>query len=165
MILSNIKLSQNPKIQYREFEDNDTLEIILDKIKRPFITTNTVFLIFNLNNKEFVFPIESGFIFDGATIILLLVPIIGEGTDIRYMKAALIHDYFLDNKSQIYPKYFKDILSVNEYIDLTTNLFTSILTQNYVSKIRAKIMGNSVSLWQKSIFNRNMWKCLNDKEN
>lgn len=163
MLLSNIKFFGNPKIQFREFLKTDTIKEVLDKIKRPFITTKEAILVFTLNKKQYLFHIDSGFIFDGATIILLLVPIIGEGTDIRYMKAALIHDYFLDHKSEIYPKYFKNILSVHEFVDLTTKLFENILIQNYVSKIRAKIMSSSVGFWQKSIFNKKMWRCLNDK--
>ena len=163
--ISNIKLFGNPKIQYRDFSEAKNFKEILDIIKRPFITTKEVILKFILNKKTYLFPIKSGFIYDGATIIRILVPFIGLGTDVRFMKAALIHDYFLDYKSEIYPKYFKSILSVNNYIYLTSQLFKNILIQNYVSKLKSNIMTFCVTQWQKSIFNKKMWKCLNEEHN
>ena len=115
--ISNIKSFGNPKIQYRDFSEAKNFKEILDIIKRPFITTKEVILKFILNKKTYLFPIKSGFIYDGATIIRILVPFIGLGTDVRFMKAALIHDYFLDYKSEIYPKYFKNIFtfSIRDY--------------------------------------------------
>lgn len=164
--LSNIKIFGEPDIQYRRFLKNATTKQILEIIKKPFITTKDIILSFNLNSKIYYFPIKAGFIYDGATIIKILVPLIGLGTDIRFMKAALIHDYFLDHKSEIYPRYFKNILKINDYIYLTSELFKNILQQNYVSKIKSNIMSFFVTLWQKSIFNKKMWKCLNSfKEN
>ena len=159
--LSNIKLFGEPDIQYRKFPKKSTIKQILDVIKKPFITTKDVILSFNLNKQIYYFPIKAGFIYDGATIIKILVPLIGLGTDIRFMKAALVHDYFLDHRSEIYPKYFKAKISVNGFITLTTILFKEILKQNYVSKIKSSIMAFSVGEWQKSIFNKKMWRCLN----
>ena len=163
--LSNIKIFGEPDIQYRRFLKNATTKQILEIIKKPFITTKDIILSFNLNSKIYYFPIKAGFIFDGATIIKILVPLVGLGTDIRFMKAALIHDYFLDHKSEIYPRYFKNILKINDYIYLTSELFKSILRQNYVSKIKSSIMTFFVTQWQKSIFNKKMWKCLNEEHN
>lgn len=160
--LSNIKLFGEPDIQYRKFPKNATIKQILKIIKKPFITTKDIILSFNLNSKIYYFPIKAGFIYDGATIIRLLVPLIGLGTDIRFMKAALIHDYFLDHKSEIYPLYFKNKLNIGEFIKLTTILFKEILRQNYVSKIKSNIMAFCVDEWQKSIFNKKMWRVLND---
>src|SRR5574344_1629716 len=162
--LSNIKLFGEPDIQYRRFPKNATIKQILEIIKRPFITTKDVILSFNLNSKVYYFTINAGFIYDGATIIRLLVPLIGLGTDIRFMKAALVHDYFLDHKSEIYPKYFKDKLSISKFIRLTTILFKTILRQNYVSKIKSSIMAFCVGEWQKSIFNKKMWRVLNNTQ-
>src|SRR5574344_2342324 len=161
--LSNIKIFGEPDIQYRRFLKNATTKQILEIIKKPFITTKDIILSFNLNSKIYYFPIKAGFIYDGATIIRMLVPFVGLGTDVRFMKAALIHDYFLDHKSEIYPKYFKNILTVNEFIYLTSFLFKNILQQNYVSKIKSNIMSFFVTLWQKSIFNKKMWKYLNEE--
>ena len=161
VILSNIKIFGEPDIQYRRFPIKPNVKQILDIVKKPFTTTKNVILSFNLNKKVYYFPIQSGFIFDGATIIKILVPLIGLGTDIRFMKAALIHDYLLDHKSEIYPLYFKDILSVRQFIQLTTILFKTILIQNYTPKIKANIMAFCVGEWQKSIFNKKMWRCLN----
>ena len=160
--LSNIKIFGEPDIQYRRFPKNTSTQEILDIIKKPFITTKDVILSFNLNKQIYYFPIKAGFIYDGATIIKILVPFIGLGTDIRFMKAALIHDYFLDHKSEIYPLYFKSKISIHEFIILTTILFKEILRQNYVSKIKSNIMAFFVEEWQKSIFNKKMWRCLND---
>src|SRR5574344_2767576 len=160
--LSNIKIFGEPDIQYRRFLKNATTKQILEIIKKPFITTKDIILSFNLNSKIYYFPIKAGFIFDGATIIKILVPLVGLGTDIRFMKAALIHDYFLDHKSEIYPLYFKPKISVHSFIILTTILFKEILKQNYVSKIKSSIMSISVYLWQTSIFNKKMWKNLNN---
>src|SRR5574344_2167449 len=160
--LSNIKLFGEPDIQYRRFPKNATIKQVLEIIKKPFITTKNVILSFKLNSEVYYFPIQSGFMYDGATIIKLLVPLIGLGTDIRFMKAALIHDYFLDHKSEIYPLYFKDKLSINGFIKLTTFLFKEILRQNYVSKIKSSIMAFCVGEWQKSIFNKKMWRVLNN---
>lgn len=160
--LSNIKIFGEPDIQYRRFPIKPSVKQILGIIKKPFITTKNIILSFKLNKQVYYFPIQSGFIFDGATIIKILVPLIGLGTDIRFMKAALIHDYFLDHKSEIYPLYFKSKISVREFIILTTILFKEILRQNYVSKIKSSIMAFSVGEWQKSIFNKKMWRCLND---
>ena len=159
--LSNIKIFGEPDIQYRRFPLNATVEEVLNIIKKPFITTKNTILSFKLNKEVYYFTIQSGFVFDGATIIKILVPFIGLGTDIRFMKAALIHDYFLDHKSEIYPKYFKVKISVNGFITLTTILFKEILRQNYVSKIKSNIMAFCVKEWQKSIFNKKMWKYLN----
>src|SRR5574344_2206578 len=156
--LSNIKIFGEPDIQYRRFLKNATTKQILEIIKKPFITTKDIILSFNLNSKIYYFPIKAGFIYDGATIIRILVPFIGLGTDVRFMKAALIHDYFLDHKSEIYTRYFKNILTINDYIYLTSELFKSILRQNYVSKIKSSIMTFFVMQWQKSIFNK---KCGN----
>lgn len=160
--LSNIKIFGEPDIQYRRFPKNTSAQQILDIIKKPFITTKDVILSFNLNKEVYYFPIQSGFIFDGATIVKILVPLVGSGTDIRFMKAALIHDYFLDHKSEIYPLYFKSKISVHSFVILTTILFKEILRQNYVSKIKSSIMSTAIYLWQISIFNKKMWKNLNN---
>lgn len=162
MNISNIKIYNNPKIQFREFTENDDYNIILDKIKRPFITTQNIILKFKIDNKVFYIPIQKGFIFDGATILNIFVPIIGESSDIRFIKASLIHDYFLNHRSEIYPKYFKHILNKKEFINLTTVLFNNILKQNHVSNIKSNIMSCLVNTWQLSIFNNKKWSVLNE---
>lgn len=159
--LSNIKIFGEPNIQYRIFPKKASIKEILDIIKKPFITTKKIILSFELNKEAYYLPIKSGFIFDGATIIKIFTPIIGIGTDIRFMKAALIHDYFLDHRSEIYPICFKSKISVKNFITLTTILFKEILRQNYVSDIKSNIMAFFVEEWQKSIFNKKMWKNLN----
>lgn len=160
--ISNIKLYGNPSIQFREFLESDNITDILDKIKRPFITTQNIVLKFTLDKKVYYIPIGKSFVFDGATILKIFVPIIGESSDIRFIKSALIHDYFLDYRSELYPKYFKEILNKKDFIYLTTILFNNILKQNHVSDIKANAMSFLVHQWQVSIFNKKKWSKLNN---
>ena len=158
IILSNIKIIGLPKVQIREFFNSDSKLDILDKVKRPLITTRKIFLSFKLNHERYLFPIQKNFKYDGATIIKIFWILIGYPLDIKFIQASLVHDYFLNNRAEIYPLYFKGKLSINNYIDMTTQLFVEILIQNHVPYLKSKLMGLLISQWQKSIFNKKKWQ-------
>lgn len=161
MNLQDIYLEGNPCIQFRDILEAKSKKEITDIIKRPFITSVSCILHFKLENKVYEIEIVKGFIFDGATILLLFTPLVGESSDSRFILGALIHDYFLDKRSEFYPLYFKHILTIHEYILFTTKLFINLLQQTYVHKLKSFLMGAFIYLWQISIFNRKLWSKLN----
>ena len=79
--------------------------------KKPFVLNNviTVILLDKTKNITYIFSIDAGYSYDGATIPKLLWPLIGSKGDVRFKIAALIHDVTCENKHFVgNDRYFAD---------------------------------------------------------
>lgn len=94
--------------------------------KKPLFVKNTfvVCLIDKCKNKTYVFPIEKGYDYDGASINRLLWRLIGSKENIEFKIAALVHDklcenhYYVDNDRYFSTIVFERLLEVGDVGDL-----------------------------------------------
>lgn len=86
-------------------EENEAIE------QKPFICRNKVKVaLFDLKTgRRFVFTIEAGYRWDGASIPWIFWRIIGSKTDNRFLIPSLIHDKLCENHALVnYDRYFAD---------------------------------------------------------
>ena len=114
-----------------------------DEIKRaknkPLYVKNdlTVCLVDKCKHKTYVFPIEKGYDYDGASINRVLWRIIGSKENIEFKIAALVHDKLCEN---------------HHYVDndrgFSTQVFSALLEVSDVNRFKRFCMKHSVNLYQ-----------------
>ena len=136
-----VAFSEMPNIQNKQINICVmTPEEIEDAENKPLFLSNTVevLLIDKKKSKSYVFTIEAGTDYDGATIHRLFWRVIGSKEDIRFKIAALIHD----------------ILCVyHEYVDndryFSTTVFNALLYVGGTKSTKRWFMKHSVDNFQK----------------
>jgi len=130
-----IKLSLNkqPKIEVRAVIQSDTMKIIKDKQRKPFINKFTCILSVFLDDSQFTITAPSNYCYDGATIPCG----IGKG-DMQLLIPALFHDIMCEKKHLI-----------NYNRKLSSEIFKELLLLMKVNKTKAQVMYRAVNTYQK----------------
>ena len=136
-----VGFSEIPDIGNKEINKNVMSK---DEIKRaknkPLYVKNdvTVCLADKCKNKTYVFPIEKGYDYDGASIPRLFWRDIGTKTDPSFLIASLIHDVLCEN---------------HHYVDndrhFSSCVFDALLKVSKVSGFKRYLMKNSVDIYQR----------------
>ena len=108
--------------------------------KKPLLVVNRVkvCLIDKKKSKTYIFIIEAGYDYDGASIPRLLWRIVGSKESIEFKIAALIHDVLCENHNYVdYDRYFAD------------RVFEKLLEVGDVGAFRRWLMFHSVDNFQK----------------
>lgn len=108
--------------------------------KKPFINNKTidVMLFDHVKNKRYMFTIDKGYRWDGATIPRFAWRIIGSKTDSKFLIPSMIHDVLCENKNLVnYDRYFAD------------KVFERLLSVSNVSSWRRWLMFHTMDNYQK----------------
>ena len=136
-----VGFSKIPKIGNKEINKNVMTkdEIKKAKAKPLFVENNfNVCLVDKQKNKTYVFSIEQGYDYDGASINRLLWRVIGSKENIEFKVAALIHDKLCENHHYVNnDRYFAD------------KVFERLLEVGDVGCFRRWLMFHSVDNFQK----------------
>lgn len=108
--------------------------------KKPFVLLNRVFCYVVYKGVVYVFLLEKGYRWDGATIPALLRPIIGSKTDEKFKIPSMIHDKLCENHSFI-----------NNDVELSSEIFEKALLYYDVPPWKASAMHFAVNNWQKAV--------------
>lgn len=108
--------------------------------KKPLYLKNTieVCLIDKIKNKTYIFAIEAGYDYDGASIARIFWRIVGSKENIEFKIAALIHDVLCENHHYVdNDRYFAD------------RVFERLLEVGDVGSFRRWVMFHTVDNFQK----------------
>ncbi len=112
-----------------------------DIAQKPFINNKTidVLLYDHTKNKRYIFAINEGYRWDGATIPRFAWRIIGSKTDSKFLIPSMVHDVLCENKNLVnYDRYFAD------------KVFERLLSVSHVGGFRRWLMFHSVDNFQKT---------------
>lgn len=108
--------------------------------KKPFINNKTidVMLFDHVKNKRYMFTIDKGYRWDGATIPRFAWRIVGSKTDSKFLIPSMVHDVLCENKNLVnYDRYFAD------------KVFERLLSVSNVSAWRRWLMFHTMDNFQK----------------
>lgn len=146
-----------PIVCVRVIETNDTPEIKQEKKDYPFKLHNDVPIHIITNKRAFGFTIPKKYIWNGADIPRFLWRLVGSKTDNAFLIASMVHDYMLDNKTDILCNVLQHSILMPEYRRLTSLIFREILKNSGENIVKANVMSWFVDVYQ--ICRKRSWKC------
>lgn len=156
-IIQFVTFDVTPIVCMRVIEAGDTDEIKQQKKNYPFKLHNDVPVHIITNKRAFNFTVPKKYIWNGADIPRLLWRLVGSKTDNAFLIASMVHDYMLENKTDILCNILQHSISMKEYRRLTSLIFREILKCSGENVVKANLMSWSVDIYQ--IFHRRNWKC------
>jgi len=152
-----VLFNRSPDVTVRVILSDDKETVKRSKQEYPFKLSNNVVITIVTDTLKFSFRIKEGFVWNGADIPPFLWQIIGSRTDNSFLVASMVHDFMLKYKKFLIEDVLKNSLTIEEYRNLTTNVFCELLTQSGTGKVKAKLMSGCVG-WYQNWFNRRGWK-------
>lgn len=144
----NLKYNKTPKVMVRTIAENDTSLTKASKTKYPFELMQAITITVTTDKRAFAFDIYKNFVWNGADIPRMVWTIIGTPTENDYLIPSMIHDYILEFKNYILHDKLHYELTLNEYLDLTSQIFCKALILQGVSEKKAKLMSWFVNMYQ-----------------
>ena len=155
--IKSIDFNEEPIVQVRVINDNDTEATKKAKVKYPFELFNTVIVTVITDFRRFSFSIPKGYTWNGADIPRFLWRIVGSRTSNEFLIASMLHDYILEFKVFMIKEILQNQITVSEYRRLTSLIFREKIKNQGTNIVKANIMSYVVDTFQ-HYFNRKQWK-------
>lgn len=153
----NVDYNETPKVRVRTIAEGDTILTKKSKAKYPFELFKPLTVTVITDKRTFSFDIYKGFVWDGASIPRFVWSIIGSPTENDYLIPSMIHDYILEFKNYLMHDKLHYELTLDEYLNVTSQIFCKALQTQGVSEKKANLMTFFVNQFQLH-FNPNKYK-------
>lgn len=159
--LHNVLFLAEPHIDERTTSKNNTRKENKDIAKYPFMVVEDIPFEIRFAfkgcqfTKEIILSdtIPAGYVYNMADIPFFLQPISYDKHSPFVRNASLIHDYILEHKEELYKMWKLEEYGLDhrDFRILSSDVFEAVLIQAGVPEKKARLMRNSVDVFQKLV--------------